>query len=89
MVTQQDIKLEEERLLKKYIEFQKEYQNKICPKCIGTQQQKDRECEKLGGFKDLGCEHMTKAITRRLLPNNRILISMIINQGKEFASELK
>ena len=83
MVTQEQIDKESERLLKKYLEFGDEYRNKICSKCIGTNQQIVRECAKLNGFKSLGCEHMTRAITRRLHPNNTILLQMALGKVME------
>lgn len=72
------LELEQERLLRKYNEFEIEYINNICLKCIGTVKQRERECGKLNGFNNLGCENMTKSITNKMQEANRVLIEMII-----------
>ena len=72
-----------------YHKYIKEYQKNVCSKCIGTKQQEKRECGILNGFSDLGCENMTKAITKKMKEKNKELIKKIIafqvlsNAGKD------
>lgn len=52
------------------------YIKRVCPKCIGTKQQKDRRCGKLHGFKSLSCMHQDRAINAN--PKNRALCKKIL-----------
>ena len=83
MAKQEQIEEEHQRLLKKYLHFSDEYRTKICSKCIGTKQQTERSCAKLNGFKNLSCEHMRRALNRRLRPNSDILLHMALNNAME------
>ncbi len=69
---------EENRLYLKYLEFIEEFEDKVCSKCKGTDLQKKRECGMLSGFKRVGCNYMTKTITNKMTPSNRVLVEMII-----------
>jgi len=47
---------------------------------------KERGCGILSGFKHTGCNYMTKTITNKMKPSNRVLVEMIIrNKLKEIS----
>lgn len=73
-----EIDEEEFKLYLEYLKLIKEYEKKICSKCIGTAQQKKRCCGILDGFSNLGCDFMTKAITKKIKEKNKILIRKVI-----------
>jgi hypothetical protein len=73
-----EIEEEEFKLYIEYLKLIKQYEKNICSKCIGTKQQKKRCCGILDGFSDLGCNYMTKAITKKMKEKNKLLIKKVI-----------
>ncbi len=82
----EEIMKEEHRLYLKYLEFIEKFNDEVCSKCKGTDLQKERGCGILSGFKHTGCNYMTKTITNKMKPSNRVLVEMIIrNKLKEIS----
>jgi hypothetical protein len=73
-----EINNEEFKLYLEYLKLIKKYEKNICSKCIGTKNQKKRGCGILNGFSDLGCNYMTKAITKKMKEKNKLLIKKVI-----------
>jgi len=73
-----DLLSEEERLMIKYFELTKDYRKKICSGCLGTDQQKCRNCSLLRGLANPTCMTMTKNIDNKIKKENKKLMQKII-----------
>ena len=72
-----DFEKERKELIIQEITFIREYQCKLCPKCIGTEKQKKRDCGKLNGFSTFGCEQMSCTISKKMKQKNNELLKKL------------
>lgn len=69
---------EEKKLMIKYFKLTEVYRKKICSKCMGTEQQRCRNCSLLRGLSNPTCKTMTKNIDNKIKKENRKLMQKIL-----------
>ena len=74
------LEAEETLLVHEGLMIGEEYRKKICPKCLGTKQQKERNCALFRGYSKLSCSHMGKSVDNKLKEKEKKLMQKIMGE---------
>ncbi len=67
MITdKEELGFDEKRLVNEGKLLSIDYRKRVCGMCVGTKQQKKRDCALFRGYSKPSCSHMSRSVNRKL-----------------------